>query len=471
MSVFTNSVLNPSAEGATSSLENSTGSTVAIVATTGAGWPLDGTKSYSVTATATTAADARLRLVERAATVAGKRWNLRAKLRAAASNTGTRRYEAVIVFYNIAPGATVGSIVASATQSYDLAPGAIADVTLQGQAPTGTLSVGLIFRRVATVLGAAIGDVHHVDMVALVQSDEISPVFQYFNPQQVAFARWNGTADASTSTLWVPSILVTPFDDDDPAPRFQVVVSDMPPFANYITLRRWADDELPAIVREANHRALTGTFVVDDLETPFGIEVSYSADLYTGDVPLGTTARFTGFIPVRDPLVVYIADPLDPRSVVKGIVGEDFADDMGKVREGNFETPGGSTEGSVLLAGPSQGYTGINLHFYTNDAATTRKFKRLRDQTPLAVLRTAPPIPIPRTIYVAVLHPRSRLLDKLDGFTEWDWTSQQVIAPKVGIIVPLHSYADYMAFYSTYQAAMSIFATYLDAILNPPPAA
>lgn len=474
MPVLTNQILNPSAEGATASLENQTGSTVTISTVSASGWPLDGTQSYLVSATATTDATARLRLVERAPAVAGQPWHLRGKLRAASGNTGTRRFLISLPFYNIAPGATAGTVLAgTVTQTVDLAPGAVADIVLVGVAPAGTLSVGATVSRVGGVLSSAAADAYFLDMLALVQADAaLADSVQYFNPALVPLSFWNGTVNASTSTLYSVAWTLNVFNDENPTPRVQIVVADLPPQGDALLIRRTAEDELDAIVRDANMNEYAGTFTVEDAEAPLGLTMTYSVEVYSGDTLLGTspiTASTT--IPVLDQLVAYIHDPLDPSSSVRGLIDADFGGDLGTSREGSYAFPGGATGGGVLLAGAFQGYVDIPLSFYSEDRDAARAFRALMKQTPVACLRIGAPIDgFPKTLYVALLNPRSTVLDQDSGFTRWTWKSNQIIAPKSGIIVPLHSYDDYMAVFTTYDAAMAVFATYIDAILNPPPA-
>lgn len=470
MSVFVNHVPNPSAEGATPSLENATGATVAMVTTSAAGWPPDGIYSYSATATATAVATARLRLVDRAATVAGKLWHLRAKVRAFSSNTGTRSFSARGVSYAAAPGAVAGTATPATPVAFSLAPGAIADVALSFTTAVGALSAGFEISRAAGS-GAAIGDGFHVDMIALVQDDDPAAPILYFNPDGAGLAIWNGAANASTSTLYTPETLLELLIPEDgfPQPGVRVTVSDLPPWADNVIVRVAVDDEVTRIVRGANGDTALATFIVEDFEVALGELSNYTTEVREGSTKLGLTDPEPITYPVDDPLEVWISDPLDPSAAVRGTATSSFAADVGKEREGEFATPGGVTDGSVLLAGSSAGYTGIDLSFYTPDVATTRAFKRLRDQTPIAVVRSASPIPVPRTLYVALLNPRSRLLIESAGFTQWTWVSRQVLSPKIGVVVPLHTYDDYIAFYPTYDAAMAVFIDYVDAVRNPPP--
>lgn len=476
MPVYVNHVPNPSAEGATASLENATGATVTIVTTSAADWPADGTSSYSVVASGSAAASSRLRLVDRAATVAGTRWHVRAKVRAHSGNSGTRDFSARGVSYDIAPGAAAGTATPDATpQTFSLAPGAIADVDLSFLASAGALSAGFELTR-ETGSGATGGDGFHVDMLAFVPEPDADADVNHFNPDADGLATWDGTANASTSTLYVPAVLLEPLDpdvDDVPAPGVHIEVADLPPWADNVIVRvdlPDADEEPTRIVRDANGAAALATFLVDDFEAAIGDSSAYTVEVRTGAVRLGTTDPDYITLPASDPLTVWIADPLDPSSALRATISGAFADEVGKEREAEFASPGGVTDGSVMMAGAMLGYVGLNLEFYTPDAATTRAFKRLRNQTPIAVLRTAPPVPVPRTLYVAMLNPRSRLLVKESGFTRWAWTSRQVISPKIGVVVPLHTYEDYMAFYPTYAAAMAVFTDYVDAIRNAPPA-
>ena len=240
--ILTNQVLNPSAEGTTASLENETGTTPTISTDTAPGWPANGNQSYKVACTATTDVFARLRLTERAATTAGKRWYALVTVFAAATNTGARNLRADLLFYNIAPGATLGTVTGTVSAlAASVAPGSSATFLVEGVAPAGTLSVGFRAGRLAGS-GAATSDVFYVDAVVLAQLDAAGLTgLAYPSPGTTPLTYWNGSPNASTSVQYLPTITANVFPEQDPTPRVQLVVADLPPTqSNQITIRATA---------------------------------------------------------------------------------------------------------------------------------------------------------------------------------------------------------------------------------------
>jgi hypothetical protein len=294
-------------------------------------------------------------------------------------------------------------------------------------------------------------------------------------PGSHLYAIVDSVADPIGSGLYplVPINLIPQIEahsDQAPSPRVVIYFESLPSAMRYITVTAFTDDDSPRIVRDARMAPAVESFLVTDYEAPWGRPITYAAEMFDENkVSIGLTSRLTTEIPIDanlNDLTLYIADPLDPGSAVRAIMSDGFAAQVAKTRNGNFVTPSGSSSGSVLLAGASQGYTSLPLDFYTDSREATLAFRRLRDQTPIAVLRFGPDVPLPGTIFVALLDPAEVPIDAT--FTQWVWSSRQVRSPETSIVVPLHTYQDYMDYFGTYAEAMATFYTYADAVLNPP---
>lgn len=465
--MITNAVLNPGAEGATSSLENSTGSTVSIVTTTGTGWPARGTKSYSVVAGAATIATARLRLVERAAATAGKRWHTRAKLRAFSGNTGTRRYLVELVSYTAAPGSTAGTATVIGSATYDLAPGAIVDVAVSGINPSGGLSVGLQISR-TVVTNPATGDGFHVDDLMLAQVDDAAT--PEFVQGGLPGMFWTGAANASTSIKpnTVPALVIDP-GTETTQPNVQVTFSELYPDTRTLTLyRSYGGLLLP--VREAENAFAVGAFTVTDYEVPLRSEFRYVAmqrNAAGGD--LGYTDYSVPTFVASDPDYAWLSDPLRPRVFVRVEMTENAGQKPSNPIPAQLHRIGDRV---VALVGSRSGLKNVNMDFFTDTTADREAVDDLLGAANgLVLMRTPPPMMVPRLLYCFAgnaVPDEFTALSLGDETIEWANEVDELPPFQGGYGEPVATWQTYIDTYPTWAAAQAAYATWLAAQKNPP---
>jgi hypothetical protein len=468
VTILTNYVPNPGAEGATASLETEATCTVSMVSTTGTSWPARGTFSYSLAMTATTAAAGRLKLTNRAAATSGQRWHARVRLRAASGNTGTRAVRLVLRFYNIAPGATAGTTLLDVATTLTLAAGAISDVTVTGVAPASTLSVGFVIQRDAGT-GAAITDVFHADDVALIQStDTITP--DYFDGSTSAFDIWTGTANASTSQLYVPTITLAALVDA-PAPRVDVFLQDAPTFLSSFTVWRTAEGRTFRVRGLVAISTASGIGTVQDYEAPFGILATYRAEFFDST---GASVGFTDdFSVTLNPLAMeawsaWFHNAIDPASSVKvELQGQDRQVLKRPLDYEIFRVRGRSV-GVAVFNGGRHGYEGLVLDCVTLTAADESRFDDLfgeydDDETvPIICVRSMPGSRLPATLFAVVGSPAKDFPDgaNLGERMWWSLVGDETAPPPEAFVVALLSYADFSAFFSSYASFTSSYSSY-----------
>jgi hypothetical protein len=465
MAIYRNVLLNPSAEGATSSLENAAAATVTMSTFAATGWPADGTRSYSVAATATTNADARSRLVERGGATPGQRWHLRARIYAAPGNAATRRFAAYLQSWTAAPGATAGTATTiSSSLEFDLPPGTAAEIAITGVAAAGALSVGALFRRIGGVLGSAIGDVFYVDAIALVQSDEVDPSLSYWNPATNRFGAWTGTANASQSLLYSPSVALTPYPDANPCPRVEVLVQDCPP-GSTITIRRLAESRSYP-VRGAVQALSAGGVSRIDTEVPFGVPAAYQAEVFIAGASIGFSQTATITLDIDE---IWVHQPLQPQLAVRvDFDREGSAQGLTRPTEGEVVYTDGASVGR-WVGGRRRGLRGVKLGLSPQTAADADEIQAMlgtytEDQIPVLCIRTPPgTVRLPRTLFLSAASPEEEDINiRYGGTLATIWiTGDEVLPPAPGLTTPLLRYQDTDAKYGSYAAIDAQYGTYL----------
>jgi hypothetical protein len=466
MSVLTNTMWNPGAEHATLGLEADLAATLARTNTAEGTMPKRGSYFYTMTSTATSIARARVLDEHRGAAAVGERWWVRMKLRAKASNAAARNVRVGVRFYNAAPGPTTGSAVGSDTFSspVSLAPGAETEIWISAVAGATTLSVTGLLERQAT---GAVGDVIQIDDIAVIQYDDaVNPPAFVDGSLGVGYYWDNGTADLSPSSYYVPEVELEELTS--PSPGVRVTITDLYPDTEAVTLYRVGDRT--NTVREALNLAAQGGFSVADYEAGFQIALTYRAMQYDADgAELGYTPEAQITLDVAED---WISDPLRPGNAI--VV--EFTDNAGQrpqrpIPGSRHRVYTASGLRIVALVGDQGLIQDLNMDFFTStDADYERMLEIINEANGLLLLRTPPPMMVPRSMFVVAWSPTPDEFNRPAGLGDVEWfnTVDETSQPDVGYGDPLITWQTYIDAYPTWADMQADYLTWLDAIRNPP---
>jgi hypothetical protein len=460
MPSYRNVVPNPNAAGPNNAFESQTGMTVGFGDSGTV--PLNGGRSFVLTTGAATAAIARLRAVDRGAATPGQRWHARLKLRN--DSWTTRAFDVTLQPYASAPGATLGTALTSPGGTYlEIPGGAIREFIINGVMPASTQSIGLTITRRAAPNGAA-GDTIVIDDVMLYQSEEGNAI-PYGDPDVDPRWYWTGTPRASQSRLVVATPILTPLTNMDPCPRIRI---DFPEFAanvGYVSVIRSVEGRVYD-VPGANYIPASGSVLVEDYYAPLNFPVSYQAEMFSeAGASLGWTEIATTTLPETRS---FIQSPSDPRKVVAVEFAAQAGSELTEVNTGTVHQIG---DRRVLIAAGGTGLDDLNMDFYTDTLAQYRAaLEVFRDAKGLVVIRTPPPMLVPRVLYFWSPKPSRAEWNLPAGMEEVDWsnTGVEVSPPAAKALVSPVSYGRYTAALPLYATFKAAYSTYGEALRNPP---
>ena len=335
----------------------------------------------------------------------------------------------------------------------------IVELIVAGDAPAGAASADLLVYRDPLYQAAAI-DKEMVDSLALVRYDRAAP--PPFGDGSAAGWYWNGGANASTSSYGrgAPLAVADPetwsvglrFDSLFPATQTMTVTAITP------------DDTYP--VRSADRAYAVGGFVGTDHEAPPGVDVTYRGQMFAAD---GTDLGYTDASVVRydiDPSRVILSDPLEPGNAVLVEARNAFGETKVRRRSGNTFRAGGRTIG---LYAPLGLLENVKLPVQTQTLEDADMLERVLSAMPVLV-RSMPPVRLPRQLYVAIDTDESQDVDVQYGgeWTRYPLEGTQVSRSVTDIVVPIVTWQTYMDAFPTWAAFNAAYATWLDAMDNPP---
>lgn len=261
---------------------------------------------------------------------------------------------------------------------------------------------------------------------------------------------------------------ITPHTDYAPVPRVDVLFDNLPFGAVYVTVFQIsAEGTIP--VRSAIRSFAAGGYFITDYEVPLGIPVSYRAEQFDA---AGNSMGFTDTATTQVDIPVGVAvfqDPLEP--AVSAVVGceASFAETLSRTREVKRHLIGFET---IALMGAMSLLEDVNLRVWADADVTQRKFDAVLSRTQVLV-RTMPPMPLPRAFHVVIPSPKRVPFDiRFDGETNvWDLTAFEVTRSTLDIIVPPVTWQRVIDAYPTWADVIAAHPTWLDVLKNPPPEA
>lgn len=245
--------------------------------------------------------------------------------------------------------------------------------------------------------------------------------------------------------------------------------SDLPAGTATATLYRIFDG-VTTTVRSAENIFAVGGFRADDVEAPSGIPISYRAQAFDASGnDLGYTPTATVTVPALSPDYGWLSNPLDParepiRIIMEGSAGQ------GPQRPipGNVYQVGTRVVALVGVRGLRQD---LDMPFFTETTADREAIQDLiTDTNGLILIRTPPPMMVPRLLYCWAPNPIPEEFNLPIGMEDIAWTNTvQEISPirgnPVSSLIPWQIYIDAFPTWADFNAA---YLTWLDAIKSPP---
>ena len=252
---------------------------------------------------------------------------------------------------------------------------------------------------------------------------------------------------------------VTPLTDEAPAPRTEVVFGALHPDTTSLRAIHRLGDGRDYRVRKSINRAVVGATSILDNEAPFGIPVTYRAEmLNVGGDSLGFTDTSTPVtLDVDD---TWVHNPLDPTTAVKVSLLAESSHEWSRPVPGQVHFPIGRRVG-VVVSGARGGLRGLKLSVMVESIAEADRFAKLvGDYTTTTVpvlcfrIGANQRMRIPRPLFAAVLDPKERELNlsqsQVGELVAFDMAGlDEVSPPTPALVVPLLTRADLNAYYAT----------------------
>lgn len=251
-------------------------------------------------------------------------------------------------------------------------------------------------------------------------------------------------------------------------PSTHIVFYDLNPATQRLTLYRMYDT-FTGTVRSAVDVFAAGGWVGDDWETPPGVPVTYRAQQFDVDGnELGYTDPVTVTIPVSSPEDMWLSDPFDATSAIKVRAAVGTGQQPSRPVPGTVLRVGDRT---VVLASPQGLLQDLKMDFITITTEDQEAVLALIQRTSgLILIRTPPPMMVPRLLYCWASNPIPDAFDLPHGDQRVSWANQvQEITPVEGDVqvVPV-TWQTYMDAFPTWGDMDAAYLNWFDAMSNPP---
>jgi hypothetical protein len=375
-------------------------------------------------------------------------------------NTGPARGVGVWV-YSVAAGYQVAA--AGGFPVTPLPAGQWTFVTTTSLVPANTYSA--LFVEKANGTNAAVADNVFVTGVIALAGKLVTSYFDGSTPAGAYEYGWTGATGQSTSTE--ATVVYDP--TTAPSVRVSYAASDLHPLVHHVTAYRIVEN-VATSVRTAIDLFAVGGVVFDDAETPIGATATYRLQQYdSAGVELGyATTPSVVTIPSPNPVYAWISDPLNPASAVRVVLAETAARNRTRPIPGTLHKVGMRT---VALVGQRGLLEQLPMDFFTETLVDRDRVDALITETSgLVLIRTAPPVPIPRLLYCWAANASPIELDPFgnEEATAWANTVEEV-SPTEGAVLSIPNnwqiYIDAFPLWSDFNAA---YLTWIDAMQNPP---
>ena len=267
---------------------------------------------------------------------------------------------------------------------------------------------------------------------------------------------------------------VTPHTDMDPSPRVDVFLdpADMDPAAVTVTVHQISaagDVE----VRNMRGVSVLGGLAQTDYWVPFGVPVTYKVQQFDASgSELGYVLELVTQVDIGDGYAV-LSDPLAPATAVMVEAHTDFGGQLRRSRPTRVYRAGYQTR---ALMGLQSLLEDVPLRCQTKSLADADALEEVLAGTGFLVRLMPSGGRLPLLMHVVVPSPVQVPVDVQYGgeWIQWDLTGTEISRPEIDVLVAVINYGRFQAYMNTlpdntYGNAASIWSTYLDAMLNPPP--
>lgn len=354
-----------------------------------------------------------------------------------------------------------GSQVAAFVSAAAAVPQAVyTRASVSGSAPVGSARAEVFVRATGSIV---VTDALRVSAVLLEQS---ATADSFFFPDG-GVTVFDGTTNASSSTMYLPDIALTPHTDANPRPRVEVLITDISPGVQKVDVYRLAAGrEYP--VQGGVKASVSGAFNEVDMQIPFGVPMTYRAQMFGFDgVPVGFTEPETVQVDVAE---TWVHNPLDPQGATTVQFRGDSLRSLIRPTDGSTEYPLGRAVG-VMVSGQRHGIVGAQLDMVVDTLEQADKIQAMfggydRRTVPVICISIGATdrIRLPRPFFAGILAlSENDMTYEIGGETIWyGMTGDEVAPPTPGLIVPLLTRADINAAYPTRAALNAAFLTRLD---------
>jgi len=245
----------------------------------------------------------------------------------------------------------------------------------------------------------------------------------------------------------------------------------------FITVYRLADGETN-VVRTANYVAATTSFTVTDYEAPFGIVISYYAEVFTaGGVSLGTSPIATTTLNVD---VIWMHDPLDLSNyaVITPYASDiTLAQDSFETIERGFDFNLSNVIGKkkpIIQYYGEKAIQGLEFEVITATNIAYDKIATLLQVAPVLIRTPVRFYNLPRLLYGVLRGSQKPITWHLNSsdepMTRISLSLDETEQPGIGLIFSYYTYSYWQARYATYTLANAAYGTgtYINAVRNPP---
>lgn len=274
---------------------------------------------------------------------------------------------------------------------------------------------------------------------------------------------------------------VTAFQDMAPSPRVIIDIDDaeLDSATDTITvlqLSKWGSVD----VRGGIRRPVAGGFVVTDYELPPGIPVTYRVMQYdAAGVEIGYALSLHAQVNIPRGWVL-VQDPLVPARAVLLRAQISFASVLSRSRATSVYQVDGH---AFAMSGPLSAFKSVSLSCFTESEADRESLAEILTES-LILVRSGPEMRLPGAFFATVTDVPMIPVDAQDAgiydddeWDRWDITGQQVSRPALEVVAAVYSYDVFKAYLDmlhpptpgTYDDAAATWATYIDAMRNPPP--
>lgn len=266
------------------------------------------------------------------------------------------------------------------------------------------------------------------------------------------------------------------FDDMVPSPRVRLDIDPADLLAGTVTVNilqisKWGE----VVVRNGRDRAVSGGIVLEDYEIPPGVDVVYRVEQFdAAGVSLGFALSLSARVDLPSFDKVIVQDPLAPTNAVLLMADFVFANEFRRTRPRQVYQAGGRT---FAMSGIVSAFQKVNLRVYTTTDDERDMLDTILEQSTILV-RTMPRNRMPGAFYASVADLPMIPVDARQGghWDLWDLVGDQVTRPELEVLVGVYTYDLFKAYLdelhapapATYNDAAALWATYLDAMRNPP---